>query len=140
MTYSPLVLVTTGASRVPRVELISVTVAPGMTPPPVSTTVPVTVPVVICAEAGVAIHSATDAAARTHTRFLSLIERLLQKLPPRSFSCSRIRTHVKAGRRKGLAPPRERRPSGPPTTRVAGPDGQQNAEIPCLTYRDDAQS
>ena len=36
---------------VPRVSLISTTVAPGMTPPVESTTRPVTVPVVICARA-----------------------------------------------------------------------------------------
>src|SRR5205823_11793026 len=45
-------LVTTGADLVPRVSLINTTVAPGMTPPCGSFTVPDTVPVVICASAG----------------------------------------------------------------------------------------
>src|SRR5438105_2858073 len=40
-----------GADRVPLVSLISTTVAPGITPPCASFTVPVTVPVVICASA-----------------------------------------------------------------------------------------
>ena len=42
------------ASVVPRVLLMSVTVAPGMTPPCASLMFPVTVPVVTCAAAGIA--------------------------------------------------------------------------------------
>ena len=42
---------TIGAERVPLVSLISVTVAPGMTPPCASWTVPVMKPVVTCADA-----------------------------------------------------------------------------------------
>ena len=51
-TKSPLSFVTTGADRVPRASLISVTVAPGITPPCASLTVPETVPVLTCADAG----------------------------------------------------------------------------------------
>ena len=43
---------TAGADFVPRVSLVSTTVAPGITPPVESFTVPDTVPVVICASAG----------------------------------------------------------------------------------------
>ncbi len=45
---------TAGASFVPRASSIKVTVAPGITLPWASFTVPVTFPVVICAEAGTA--------------------------------------------------------------------------------------
>ena len=48
-TKSPRVFVTTGASFVPRASLISVTVAPGTTPPCSSFTVPDIVPVIPCA-------------------------------------------------------------------------------------------
>ena len=48
-TKSPFSLVTTGVDRVPRASLISVTVAPGTTPPCASLTVPSTVPVLTCA-------------------------------------------------------------------------------------------
>ena len=59
---SPLVSVTTSGSFVPRVSLVSVTAAPGMTPPCGSLTVPVTVPVT-CADAVPAnAHSAKTAA------------------------------------------------------------------------------
>jgi hypothetical protein len=50
-TKSPVALVTTGAICVPCASLISVTVAPGTTPPCVSLTVPDTVPVTPCANA-----------------------------------------------------------------------------------------
>ena len=49
-TKSPVSLEMTGAALVPRVSLMSVTVAPAMTPPCESLTVPATVPVVICAD------------------------------------------------------------------------------------------
>jgi hypothetical protein len=51
--------------RVPRVSLMSVTVAPGITAPLESVTVPATEPVVSCADTGAAIaHKAIAAAAR----------------------------------------------------------------------------
>src|SRR6185503_16214493 len=50
-TKSPVALVTTGAICVPCASLMSVTVAPGTTPPCVSLTVPDTVPVTPCAKA-----------------------------------------------------------------------------------------
>ena len=50
--YVPVSSVIAGASLVPRASSISVTVAPGTTPPCASLTVPVMLPVVICAEAG----------------------------------------------------------------------------------------
>ena len=50
-TKSPVALVTTGAISVPCASLISVTVAPGTTPPCASLTVPDTVPVTPCANA-----------------------------------------------------------------------------------------
>ena len=62
-TKSPLAPVTTGADVVPRVSLVSVTVAPGMTAPWGSLTVPSTVPVVSCARTGGAIVSSTMSAA-----------------------------------------------------------------------------
>jgi len=51
-TYVPVSFVVAGASLVPLASSISVTVAPGTTPPWASFTVPVMFPVVICAEAG----------------------------------------------------------------------------------------
>ncbi len=50
--YVPFSPVTTGASLVPLVSLIKVTVAPGTTAPCASSTVPEMFPVVICAAAG----------------------------------------------------------------------------------------
>ena len=60
-------LVTAGGSCVPRVSLVSVTVAPGMTPPCASLTVPVTVPVVSCADANDAVHKTVMKATRNTT-------------------------------------------------------------------------
>ena len=54
ITKSPVSFVTAGASRVARDSLMSVTEAPGMTPPCPSFTVPDTVAVVVCADAAVA--------------------------------------------------------------------------------------
>jgi hypothetical protein len=62
-TKSPEALVTTGMEVVPRVSLMSVTVAPGITPPCASFTVPAIVPVVICAAAGDASASSRMKAA-----------------------------------------------------------------------------
>src|SRR5678815_4772983 len=53
-TKSPVELVTTDGIFVPRASSVRVTVAPGMTPPCASLTVPETVPVVTCARAGAA--------------------------------------------------------------------------------------
>ena len=64
--YTPSVSAVTVASVVPRVLLMSVTVAPGMTPPCASLMFPVTVPVVTCAAAGIA--SAHTAIATASTR------------------------------------------------------------------------
>ena len=58
----PVSLVKTSGSFVPRVSLVSVTAAPGMTPPCGSLTVPVTVPVT-CADAAVAIAKNAKTAA-----------------------------------------------------------------------------
>jgi len=52
-TKSPVSFVTAGADFVPRASLISTTVAPGMTPPCSSRTLPEMVPVVICPNAAV---------------------------------------------------------------------------------------
>src|SRR5678815_1860706 len=52
-TKSPAALVTAGVDLVPRASLISVTDAPGITPPCASLTVPDTAPVTPWADAGV---------------------------------------------------------------------------------------
>src|SRR3954466_11989714 len=73
-TYDPVSLVTPGADFVFRDSLISTTVAPGITPPWLSTTVPVIVPVVICAATGVRpAHAAIIAKARTRTFLNSML-------------------------------------------------------------------
>ena len=70
---SPLSLVTTSGSFVPRVSLVRVTDAPGMTPPWGSLTVPVTVPVT-CADAlPVNAHSARPAAASILSRAANIL-------------------------------------------------------------------
>ena len=88
---SPLALVNTSESCVPRVSLMSVTGAPGMTPPWGSLTVPATEPVVICAEAG------TAAAHRAISAIASIMGRLLAIIDPSSCSahrcCQARRTH-----------------------------------------------
>ena len=72
---SPVAFVTTGVDRVPRDSLMSVTVAPGITPPCPSFTVPVTVAVVVCAEAGIAIaKKAISAAAKILTLLLPIMD------------------------------------------------------------------
>src|SRR5262245_61742040 len=70
---SPASLVITSESFVPRVSLVSVTVAPGMTAPCESLTVPEIVPVVICADADAAIaqNATTAAAANVSLRTIS---------------------------------------------------------------------
>src|SRR5262245_57178182 len=83
MTYRPSVLVTTGDDLVPCVSLMMMTVAPGMTPPCASVTVPVTAPVVICADAGAASPPARHrASASTAVLFHPLIVLLLLTSPP----------------------------------------------------------
>src|SRR5512132_1240801 len=65
----PVSFVVTGPILVPLVSLIRTTVAPGTTPPCASFTVPDTLPVVICAETGIAAESSNTSAAestRTH--------------------------------------------------------------------------
>ena len=75
---SPLVFETTTGSCVPRVSLVIATVAPGMTAPCASLTVPVSVPVVTCAATGRArIASAIAATARRATLLLLLMSLLL---------------------------------------------------------------
>ena len=64
-TKSPVALVMAGSDRVPRLSLISTTVAPGMTPPCASLTVPDTEPVVTWADAGIVASSAPKAKAQT---------------------------------------------------------------------------
>jgi hypothetical protein len=58
--------VTTGAEVVARESLINVTVAPGITPPCVSLTVPLTVPVTPCAAADAATTRTATLTARAH--------------------------------------------------------------------------
>src|SRR6478609_7667383 len=69
-TKSPVALATVSIV-VPRLSLIKVTVAPGMTPPCTSLTVPATVPVVACAAAGGdPANPSTTAAMAATTRLL----------------------------------------------------------------------
>ncbi len=63
MTKSPVAFVTAGFERVFWDSLMSVTVAPGSTPPDASVTVPATVPVVTCAFAADTIVTNTTAAS-----------------------------------------------------------------------------
>src|SRR6266849_3096091 len=67
-----------GVDLVPRVSLTSTTVAPGMTAPDGSFTVPDTVPVVICAGAGTAAASNIDAAT-TIDNLIFVIDLSLQR-------------------------------------------------------------
>src|SRR5436190_7645331 len=69
---SPFVFVKTPDDWVPCVSLMSITAAPGMTPPCGSLTVPVTEAVVICAEAGNAHISASIATAATLRALLDI--------------------------------------------------------------------
>src|SRR5438105_1189133 len=74
MTKSPVEVVTTGDDFVPRASLVATTVAPGMTQPCVSFTVPATEPVVICAQAvGVIAHNAMIARVRIFPPAFALI-------------------------------------------------------------------
>src|SRR5262245_24201907 len=65
-TKSPVPFVTTGGAFVPRASSVRVIVAPGMTPPCASLTVPETVPVVTCALAGVATMRAMASPTRAN--------------------------------------------------------------------------
>ena len=76
-TKSPFASVVTGIDLVPRVSLMSVTVAPGITPPCGSFTVPPTEPVVSCAAAGSASSSRTMHAPKIPMLRWALIEVLL---------------------------------------------------------------
>src|SRR4030095_2565089 len=70
-TKSPVALLTTGVDFVPLVSLVNVTVAPGITPPWTSWTVPEPVPVVICADAGRAIDASRHSAGASRRRVLT---------------------------------------------------------------------
>ena len=70
-TKPPTSFVVTGASFVPRASLMRTTVAPGTTPPCASFTVPVTLPVVIWAETGMAATSSSISAAKILAHTLS---------------------------------------------------------------------
>ena len=83
ITKSPVALVTTGAVLVPRESLTSVTVAPGITAPCASLTVPTTEPVVSCAIAGSA---AVISTANAMTQILVLRMRLIIELSSSSIA------------------------------------------------------
>ena len=91
-TNTPASLVTTGANEVPRVSLLSTTVAPGMTPPCESLTVPLMLPVVICALAGAA-------AARIATIARASIPLFLNCMlpPPVTSTCSESEKNDRPG-------------------------------------------
>src|SRR5688572_704072 len=74
-TKSPEALVTTGAEAVPRVSLVRVIVAPGITPPCASLTVPAIVPVTPCAntEAATARDAVNTVASRRTRRKASIL-------------------------------------------------------------------
>jgi hypothetical protein len=83
-TKSPLAFVTATGRRVPRVSLMRVTVAPGMTAPLVSVTVPDTEPVVNCADAGDAAAQMQSAAAATReTHLVAVMFSSLEQTPER---------------------------------------------------------
>src|SRR6476660_421764 len=71
-TKSPVSLVSVGAVFVPYISLMSVTVAPGMTPPCASFTEPKTVAVLTCAATGRAIAQSSTANARVARPCLTL--------------------------------------------------------------------
>src|SRR5262245_17009050 len=79
-TKSPSVLVTTGGDLVPRVSLMSVTVAPGITPPWPSLTVPATVAVIVCAGA---IAGIANTATATATNAVNVLQKRMLETPPK---------------------------------------------------------
>src|SRR5215510_11118577 len=82
-TKSPSAFVTTGGDLVPRVSLMSVTVAPGITPPWPSLTVPATVAVIVCAGA---IAGIANTASATATSAVNVLQKRMLRTPPKNNS------------------------------------------------------
>src|SRR6185436_11820184 len=99
-TYTPVSFVVTGAVFVPRASLMRTTVAPGTTPPCASFTTPVTLPVVIWAETGLAARSSPISAANIPSprAFITLHLRQKSSQPPGKFAAADTSLIEQAGR------------------------------------------